>query len=140
MADIICVSGGFDPLHSGHLNYIKDAACYGRVVVILNSDEWLVRKKGYCLLPWNDRAYILSELRDVSLVVHVEDSDDSVCKALQAIRPRFFANGGDRKEETKNSKESALCEKLSIMQIFNIGGRKTQSSSDVVRAACRQMN
>lgn len=129
----ICISGGFDPIHVGHLRLIHDAATYGDVVVILNSDEWLKRKKGYAMMDWLSRAYILRSIKGVKDVVQVDDSDWTVCEALQRIKPDYFANGGDRTAE--NTPELKLCVDLGIKPIFNIGGEKIASSSEIVRAA-----
>jgi D-beta-D-heptose 7-phosphate kinase/D-beta-D-heptose 1-phosphate adenosyltransferase len=131
----IAVSGGCDPAHSGHIRMILDAATYGDVVVILNSDDWLLRKKGYKFMDWNERAEILSAIRGVVEVVPVDDSDGTVCEALRRIRPDYFANGGDRK--AGNTPEGEVCKELGIEMLWNIGGGKTQSSSwliDAVRA------
>ena len=132
---IVTISGGMDCLHSGHVAMILDAATYGDVVVILNSDDWLLRKKGYKFMDWNERAEILSAIRGVVDVVPVDDSDGTVCEALRRIRPDYFANGGDRK--VGNTPEGEVCKELGIEMLWNIGGGKTQSSSwliDAVRA------
>jgi D-beta-D-heptose 7-phosphate kinase/D-beta-D-heptose 1-phosphate adenosyltransferase len=132
---IVAISGGMDCLHSGHVAMILDAATYGDVVVILNSDDWLLRKKGYKFMDWNERAEILSAIRGVVEVVPVDDSDGTVCEALRRIRPDYFANGGDRK--AGNTPEGEVCKELGIEMLWNIGGGKTQSSSwliDAVRA------
>lgn len=128
----VAISGGFDPVHSGHINLIKSAAKYGKLIVILNSDEWLVRKKGYAFMRWAERARILMGLEHVWQVSSVDDSDGTVCEALERIKPDYFANGGDRKEE--NIPELELCKKLGITPLFGIGGEKTQSSSELVNA------
>jgi len=132
---IVAISGGMDCLHSGHVAMILDAATYGDVVVILNSDDWLLRKKGYKFMDWNERAEILSAIRGVVEVVPVDDSDGTVCEALRRIKPDYFANGGDRK--AGNTPEGEVCKELGIEMLWNIGGGKTQSSSwliDAVRA------
>ena len=129
--EVICVSGGFDPLHTGHLEMFHQAASHGALTVILNSDEWLLRKKGFVFLPWEHRAAIIGEMRYVANVVQVDDRDNSVCEALSRIKPRFFANGGDRK--MTNTPEAALCESLGIGMLWNIGGEKADSSSDIAR-------
>lgn len=133
MNDIVCLSGGFDPLHIGHLEMFLEAAKHGKVVVILNSDAWLLRKKGFCFLPWVERAAIISNLRDVADVVTVDDADGTVCEALRRIRPAMFANGGDRKPNS--TPEVALCEELGIQMLWDIGGGKSNSSSDIARRA-----
>jgi glycerol-3-phosphate cytidylyltransferase-like family protein len=126
----VCISGGVDPIHSGHINYIQEAAKLGRVVFILNSDRWLLRKKGYVFQTWTERAAILRSISGVSDVVRVDDTDGSVCEALERIKPDIFANGGDRFAD--NIPEKQLCEKFGIEMVFNVGGCKTQSSSKLV--------
>lgn len=127
---IVLVSGGFDPLHVGHLRMLKAAAEYGRVVVALNSDEWLYRKKTYFFMPFDERREILLGYPFVSLVMAVDDADGTVCDAIERMRPNYFANGGDR--ITANEKEGALCARLGVHQLFDVGGGKVQSSSALV--------
>lgn len=127
---IICVSGGMDPVHSGHIKMIKDASKYGDVVVILNSDDWLIRKKGYKFMSWNERAEILASIKGVVGVEPVDDFDGTVCEALKRIKPDYFANGGDRKSD--NTPETSICNAFGIEMIWSVGGEKTQSSSDLV--------
>jgi len=129
----IAVSGGFDPMHKGHIQMIREAAEYGNVIVILNSDEWLIRKKGYKFMPFEERAYIAGSIKGVTIVSNVDDSDGSVCEALRRLKPDYFANGGDRYKE--NTPEMAVCEELGIKMLWNIGGSKTQSSSELVTKA-----
>lgn len=128
---IVAVSGGFDPLHSGHINYILDASRYGDVIVILNSDAWLKRKKGYAFMPWDQRASIVGAIKGVIDVVPVDDSDGTVCDALRKIRPDYFAKGGDRGKD--NTPEAELCGYLGVEMLYEIGGDKTESSSELVR-------
>jgi len=130
---IIAVSMGADPLHVGHLDLIDAAVNYGRVVVILNSDDWLMRKKNYIFMPFDERKRILMSIRNVHRVIGVDDSDDTVCKALKLVRPDYFANGGDRTEP--NEKEDMICDAIGIKQLFNVGGDKVQSSSQLVENA-----
>lgn len=130
--DFVAISGGFDPVHWGHVKMIADAARHGPVMVIVNSDDWLKRKKGYVFMPWKERAYILGNIKGVSVVTAVDDSDGTVCEALIRHRPSFFANGGDRKQE--NTPEMEICEDLGIHMLWNVGGHKIQSSSDLVES------
>ena len=129
----IMVSGGFDPIHIGHVRMILDASTYGNVIVVANSDKWLISKKGYVFMPWTQRAEILRAIKGVTAVEAVDDSDGSVCEAIQRVRPDYFANGGDRKFE--NTPEVDLCEKLGVKMVWNVGGEKIQSSSDLVESA-----
>ena len=130
MNNTIAVSGGFDPIHVGHLRMFKEASEYGKLIVIINSDEWLIRKKGYTFMTFEERKEIIEAFDCVFRVSEVDDSDSTVCEALERIRPSFFANGGDRKSD--NVPEVELCNKLGIDLLWNIGGEKIQSSSDLV--------
>ena len=128
--DTVVVSGGFDPVHVGHVRMIAEAAEYGDVIVVANSDEWLRSKKGYIFMSWEERAEILSSFKGVVAVKQVDDSDGTVCEALKKIRPTYFANGGDRKRT--NTPEMHVCNDLGIELLWNIGGEKIQSSSTLV--------
>jgi D-beta-D-heptose 7-phosphate kinase/D-beta-D-heptose 1-phosphate adenosyltransferase len=129
----IMVSGGFDPLHIGHLRMIKEAAKYGKVIVVANSDAWLLRKKGYIFMPWTERKEIIEGYAEVDRVEAVDDSDGSVCEAIRRLRPTYFANGGDR--TNKNTPEMAVCDELRVTMLWEIGGGKIQSSSEMVANA-----
>ena len=127
----IMVSGGFDPVHVGHLRMFQDASKFGSVIVVLNSDEWLQRKKGYSFMSFEDRKEIIEAFECVWKVVGVDDSDDTVVDALHKFHPNIFANGGDR--FPKNTPETAICEKLEIETLWGLGGEKIRSSSDLVK-------
>lgn len=128
---IVAVSGGFDPVHIGHVRMIKEASEQGDVLVIINSDDWLMRKKGYVFMPWKERAEIMANIKGVVMVTSVDDSDGTVCEALVRCKPHAFANGGDRKE--KNTPEMDLCEHIGIEMLWQVGGGdKPQSSSWLV--------
>ena len=131
--DTIMVSGGFDPVHIGHIRMIREAAQYGEVIVVANSDAWLMRKKGYVFMPFEEREEILRSIKGVVRVEEVDDSDGTVCEALKRIKPTHFANGGDRTNE--NTPEMDVCEELGIRMIWQMGGGKIQSSSELVVAA-----
>ncbi len=127
---IVAVSGGFDPIHKGHVRMIQAASGFGSVVVIANSDEWLMRKKGYVFMPFEERAEILESIKGVGAVVKAKDDDETVCETLRDLRPNMFANGGDRKDD--NVPEVAVCQELGIKMLWNVGGDKIQSSSWLV--------
>lgn len=128
----IAVSGGFDPIHTGHIDYLEAAAQFGRVIVILNTDEWLVRKKGYAFMDWEERRRILSSIKYVDQVVKAKDDDGTVCQSLKSLLDvKMFGKGGDRNAET--TPELTLCKRLDIRTIFGLGGEKTQSSSKLVK-------
>ena len=127
---IVAISGGFDPVHVGHVRMIKESAKLGDVIIITNSDAWLKRKKGYVFMPWEERQEILAEFKGVIDVIEAWDEDDTVCKTLERVKPDIFANGGDRKGD--NTPEVDLCMKLDIELVWNVGGDKIQSSSELV--------
>jgi cytidyltransferase-like protein len=129
----VCVSGGFDPVHIGHLRMIQEASKYGHVVVIVNSDDWLMRKKGYIFMPFQERCEILRGFATTGETTFVDDTDGTVCEALRRIKPDYFANGGDRK--TNNTPEMDVCEELGIEMLWGVGGGKIQSSSTLVSDA-----
>ena len=127
---IVVVSGGFDPVHVGHIRYFRAAKQLGdELVVILNSDKFLMKKKGFVFLPFDERKEILEALACVDRVIPCLDKDQTVCKTLEKLRPDIFANGGDRFLE--NIPEVDVCRRLGIEMIFNVGGKKIQSSSDL---------
>lgn len=128
----VAVSGGFDPLHFGHVRYIQNAAKFGDVYIILNTDSWLRRKKGYAFMPWEQRAEILRSIKGVKDVILARDDDDTVCESLRYLYPDYFAKGGDRTRE--NTPEQAVCIELGIEMLWNIGGEKIASSQELVRA------
>tara|TARA_A100001391_G_scaffold102453_1_gene68172 strand:- start:473 stop:892 length:420 start_codon:yes stop_codon:yes gene_type:complete len=128
--DTVMVSGGFDPIHIGHVRMIREAATVGNVIVVINSDAWLRRKKGYVFMPWEQRAEIIEALAGVSAVHEVDDEDGTVCEALRRLRPTYFANGGDRFQS--NTPEGEVCRELNIEMLFGVGGGKIQSSSRLV--------
>ena len=128
---IVCVSGGFDPIHIGHVRMIRDAAKFGKVIVIANSDEWLMRKKGYVFMPYEERQEILYAIKGVVDVVEAMDDDNTVCASLRKINPHIFANGGDRGD--RNTPEMDVCKEMNIQMIWGMGGNdKPQSSSWLV--------
>ena len=130
----VLVSGGFDPVHAGHIRMIRAAAQYGEVIVIANSDEWLYRKKGFIFMEIERRIEILNAIKGVILVDSVDDTDGTVCEAIRRLKPTYFANGGDRGKS--NTPEQAVCEEIGVKLLWGIGGEeKLQSSSELTKKA-----
>jgi D-beta-D-heptose 7-phosphate kinase/D-beta-D-heptose 1-phosphate adenosyltransferase len=130
---IVIVSGGFDPIHVGHVRYIKDASKLGEIlIVILNSDSFLNNKKGFVFMPFEERKEILFNLKQVTFVQDCIDDDETVCETLKLMRETFpletiiFAKGGDRTFD--NIPEVPVCQALGIEMVFDVGGGKVQSS------------
>ena len=133
----VLVTGGFDPLHSGHIEYFKAARQLGdQLVVGLNSDEWLTQKKGRPFMPFKDRVAIISELGIVDRVVLClnDDKFNSASGAIHHLQSTIggqdevvFANGGDR--STKEVPESSICKKYNIEMIDGLGDKIRSSSS-----------
>jgi D-beta-D-heptose 7-phosphate kinase/D-beta-D-heptose 1-phosphate adenosyltransferase len=134
------VSGGFDPIHIGHIRYLKDAAKYGLVQVYLTTDDWLIRKKGYRLVPWEMRKRLLEEYQFVHEVVpQLEDPDDTAAASLAHYRPQVFAKGGDRTIDNLPEAEIEVCQNHNIEIATGIGGKdKPASSSDLFKDAIKQ--
>ncbi len=129
---IVVVSGGFDPLHSGHIEYFKAAKNLGdHLIVALNSDKWLINKKGKFFMPFNERMIIIKNLSVVDEVIDFEDDDQGSCiKALQKIKSAnpsdeiIFCNGGDRgKDNIPEMNEEGIIFK------FGVGGNDKKNSS-----------
>ena len=132
---VVLVTGGFDPLHSGHLQYFKEAKKLGDVLHVgLNSDEWLSRKKGRPFMPFSERVTILEALEVVDKVISFDDTDDSACGAIYKTMATnanveiVFANGGDRNNE--NTPEYKIYGGMNgISFAYGIGGSNKKNSS-----------
>ncbi len=134
--DVVLVTGGFDPLHSGHIEYFKEARKLGsKLIVGVNSDEWLARKKGRHFMPFNDRVAIIKELSIVDKVIGFDDTDDSACQAIFHTLSThgsgtkvIFANGGDRTNFT--TPEYKIYGDMPYVDFaFGIGGTNKMNSS-----------
>lgn len=133
---VVAVSGGFDPIHIGHVRLIQEAAKLGdELVVIINNDNWLMKKKKFVFMPEKERKEIIEGIKGVSKVIlsyHTEDPEDmSVSAELLSLQPHIFAQGGDRKDsESIPSKETLVCDDMGAKIIYGVGwGGKVQSSS-----------
>lgn len=130
---IVLVTGGFDPLHSGHIAYFKAARCLGDMLIVgINSDEWLARKKGRAFMPWNERLCIINNLSMVDEVYTFDDEDGSAKHFIQQVRAHYpnskliFANGGDRTKD--NIPEMDVVDD-NVEFVFGIGGEDKRNSS-----------
>ena len=128
----VCISGYFNPLHVGHINYITEAAKLGDSLTVIVNNDNQVRVKGSkpFMSDW-DRAKIVENIKGVTRAVIAIDQDGSVCETLDYLKPSIFANGGDRFED--NIPETEVCERHRIKMLFNVGGEKVRSSSDILK-------
>ena len=148
---VIILSGGFDPIHKGHLRMFREASWLGHQVIVgLNSDEWLTRKKGKPFMEFYERKEILEGIKYISSVVKFDDTDDTANALISQVRSTYnggmfnhtysdvnptgrndyeiyFANGGDRGKG--NTPEMDTCRKLDVTMLWGVGGGKIQSSS-----------
>jgi len=137
MKRIVLVTGGFDPLHSGHISYLKEAKKLGdKLVVGLNSDAWLTRKKGMPFLNYNERRTIVEALEVVDDIVDFNDDDGTACDAIEQILRNteddvIFANGGDR-NDTTTPEYQKYHNYTSVEFAFGVGGEEKKNSSSWV--------
>ena len=149
---IIVLSGGFDPVHKGHLRMFREASNLGQQVIVgLNSDEWLSRKKEKPFMQFEERKEIIEGFKYVNQVIPFDDSDDTACDLIRKVYQMYssevfdyeysdvghtgmldyhqiyFANGGDRGKD--NVPEVPVCKELDVEMLWGIGGGKIQSSS-----------
>jgi len=129
----VAVSGYFNPIHSGHIDYFrlakKLAGRKGKLIVILNNDEQVLKKRKKLFMTLEERKKIVKAIRYVDEVYISIDTDESVCKSLEVLHPDIFAKGGDRFIE--EIPEADTCRKLRIKMIDKLG-KKVQSSSDLL--------
>ena len=139
MFDVVILSGGFDPVHIGHVKMVQAASEIGHSVIVgVNSDAWLTRKKGKAFMPFHERLYIMQSLKGVTEAVGFDDSDNSACALIEKVRSAqgqevkiAFANGGDRSRD--NIPEVQACLDNQVDMVWNVGGGKIQSSSDLIK-------
>jgi len=135
MKNIVVVSGGFDPIHSGHIAYFKAAKALGNELIVgINSDEWLIRKKGKAFMPMHERQAVVQSIRYVDYVIQFNDDDDSAILLLKLVKQTWpndkiiFANGGDRNES--NNREISV---ENVKFVYGVGGSmKLNSSSKIL--------
>jgi cytidyltransferase-like protein len=133
MKHIVLITGGFDPLHSGHIAYFKAAKTLGNILVVgVNSDAWLTRKKGSPFMPYKERAEIVRNIVGVDFVINFNDTDGSAKHAIQMVRQSYpqdriiFANGGDRTQTNIPEMDSGVD---NIEFVFGVGGEDKKNSS-----------
>tara|TARA_B100000700_G_C14906896_1_gene790216 strand:- start:665 stop:1183 length:519 start_codon:yes stop_codon:yes gene_type:complete len=141
---IFMTSGGFDPLHVGHVRCIKEtvkmagdsdkfpSSLKGLVVVVVNDDSFLINKKGYAFMPLKERMEIIDAIEGVDFVVPwIAEEDQTVIGALKKLKPKYFTKGGDR-FDASTIPEWEICQKINCEIITGVGGGKIQSSSTLV--------
>ena len=144
MNDIILISGGFDPVHSGHIMLIQEASKFGNVVILLNSDQWLRNKKGKEFLPYKEREIIMGFFKNVIDVISFDDTDktciDGIRKAIRKYPNHKikFANGGDRNNHTTPTQEKTFCDNNKIETLWRIGGNTKKNSSSLILKRWRE--
>lgn len=128
---IVLCTGGYDPVHSGHIAYLKAARTLGDMLIVgLNSDEWLARKKGRAFMPWVERNVIVSNLDPVDATIIFDDTDGSAIDAIRKVKELYpsdhiiFANGGDRTQS--NIPEMVFDD---VEFVFGVGGEDKKNSS-----------
>ena len=133
MKKIVLITGGFDPLHSGHIAYFKAAKTLGDMLIVgLNSDEWLERKKGRAFMPWNERLCVVNNLSMVDEVYTFDDTDGSAKSFIRQVRAHYpdaeliFANGGDR---TADNIPEMDIQDDNLEFVFGVGGEDKKNSS-----------
>jgi D-beta-D-heptose 7-phosphate kinase/D-beta-D-heptose 1-phosphate adenosyltransferase len=131
---IVVVSGGFDPVHSGHISLFRAAAGLGhRLIAGINSDEWLTRKKGKPFMPIQERKCVLNSIRFIDEVWEFDDSDNTACDLLLEVQKYYgshtiiFANGGDR-----NQTNNAEINVPGIQHFYGVGGSDKMNSSSII--------
>tara|TARA_R110002051_G_scaffold275469_1_gene336445 strand:- start:59 stop:502 length:444 start_codon:yes stop_codon:yes gene_type:complete len=145
---VIVISGYFNPIHSGHIDYIKEASKLGdKLIVIVNNDIQVNIKGSTPFQNQEERQKIVSNIKGVDSAIISIDEDSTVCETIRAEYHSFdmydyfftgmsFCNGGDRKEG--GVPEDILTEELGIQMIYNVGGEKTQSSKQLIQAVSKK--
>lgn len=136
MNKIVLITGGFDPVHSGHIAYMEAARELGTALIVgLNSDDWLKRKKGKAFMSWSERAVVLAAMRVVDAVIDFDDEDGSALDAITKVRfaypdsPIVFANGGDRTSENIPEMQHPDDD---LVFVFGVGGEDKKNSSSTL--------
>ena len=130
---IVVAAGGFDPFHLGHLEHLRKAKELGEIlIVILNPDNDIIKKRGVVFMPMGQRYELLKAIKYVDDVVIAIDGDGTVAKTLLWLKPDIFAKGGDRTPENMPQNELDVCKKIGCEIIYNVG-EQLESSTDLLR-------
>lgn len=139
---IVLVTGGFDPIHSGHISLLNQAALLGdKLIVGINSDDWLTRKKGQPFMTWQEREIIISNLHMVNEVISFDDSDNTAIDSIRKVKEKYpnygiiFANGGDR---TKDNIPEMVFDDVEF--VFGVGGNDKANSSSWILEKWKNRN
>jgi cytidyltransferase-like protein len=136
----VAVAGGFDPLHVGHLRHLQLASKLGDyLIVLVRNNEDMVRKKGYCFMPLEDRMEILRGLRCVDEVVPTIDKDGTMGETLKKVKPDIFAKGGDRTPENIPQNEVEACKEIGCEIIYGVG-EQYSSSQKIIRETYEKLS
>lgn len=137
---IVAVIGGMDLIHIGHIRHIQKAKELGDIlIVILQSDQWLINKKGYIALPYLERKEILESIKGVDKVVPAMGNNSTCEESLRYYKPTILAKGGDRTKEQMPKIETETCEQLGIKIVYDVGGGKINSSSWIIKNVLKQI-
>lgn len=135
--DIVIISGAFGPIHRGHVRLFKGAKAIGHKVILgLNSDEWVVNNRGQVFMDWAERAEVLREFSNVDEVFSFNDTDGTALDLISRVKQLYpglklaFANGGNRTQS--NTPEKGMCNAYGIDMIFNAGGGIIASSTEII--------
>jgi bifunctional ADP-heptose synthase (sugar kinase/adenylyltransferase) len=146
LSRIILCSGGCDILHVGHARYLLAAGdlrnnFHDHLVVLVNSDDWLLRKKGYCVMSLAERMEVVAAISGVDHVSCWDDGTPTVAGAIRLLRPDVFAKGGDRSHPDNIAEdEKAACAEVGASLVLGVGGSdKANSSSEIVRRLLRDL-
>lgn len=138
MTIVVATSGYFDPIHAGHIELLEKAKALGdKLIVILNTDEQAIMKKGFVFMPFDERKKIVESLKFVDEVIGSIDDDQTQCKTLEKLKPNIFAKGGDR--NSGNIPEKEICDKAGIKIVDGLG-EKIQSSSHLIKKSREKQN
>lgn len=135
---IVVTSGFFAPIHSGHIRCLLQSAMYadslgGEMIVLVNGDGALMRKKGFCFMKEEERAEIVAAIKGIDAVIIYDDGSQFVSEAIKYVKPKFFTKGGDRVQGTIPEQE--VCNEIDCKILYNFGGTKIQSSTALIEGA-----